>query len=319
VQEQLAAIVYPVLTLPSDITSEIFLQYSDDYPTATCSPLLLARVALATHGIWARFAYEGRHPVSGRLAMWLSRAGKLPLHIQTPLPAANRPECVRIRKLLGAYAAQWETLDLVSDRPIFFPLQIQGPLPYLRTLTLSSNPSNYGVNTIPTIHDAPQLRHVKLLSIHLAKCQGALPWSQLTSLELAEIAFAQCLDILSQTQNLEILHFHLMSADPVPITRHIFPRLHSLTIGYDDSYSIIPHLILPALRQLHLFWPAEDCASAIEHLIKRSSCSPSTFILFAKYKPEVDLDFTTNSLSVIPTIKKLELVASAFKTASSSI
>ncbi|KAJ7615455.1 hypothetical protein FB45DRAFT_1035443 [Roridomyces roridus] len=326
-QEQLAAIVYPVLTLPNDITSEIFLQYSDDYPTDSCSPLLLARVcsswrqvALSTHGIWAHFGCGPRYcsapesgirffvPISGRLAIWLPRAGTLPLHIRIKLPDAEHPECARILKILGAYAAQWGTLDIMSDGPIVFPLQIKGPLPCLRRINLMLHPSSDGVTTIPTIHDAPHLGQVELSAIDLASHNFVLPWSQLTRLELDEMALAQCLDILAQTQSLEFLHFQLMDVDPdEPITSppHVLPRVHSLSLGYDDSYSIVSHLTLPALRQLRQFSPTQSSAAAIEGLISRSSCSPTTLIMW-EYDEE-DVDGTNAWLAVMPTIQKLEL------------
>ncbi|KAJ7644545.1 hypothetical protein FB45DRAFT_1053280 [Roridomyces roridus] len=58
VARELAALVYPVLTLPNDVVSEIFIQYVHGVPKT--SPLgLLWRswreVALATCRLWTRF------------------------------------------------------------------------------------------------------------------------------------------------------------------------------------------------------------------------------------------------------------------------
>ncbi|KAJ7603561.1 hypothetical protein FB45DRAFT_1071326 [Roridomyces roridus] len=335
VQEQLAAIVYPILTLPNDITSEIFLQYSDDYPTTSCSPLILARVcsswrqvALSTHGIWAHFACGRRFscspayahhrdpfvPLSGRLAFWISRAGKLPLHIRIKLPGAELPECTKILEILGAYAEQWGSLEIISDGPILFPLQIQGPLPCLTDLKLWTHSPFYGATMFPTLHDASLLRQVHLWNIDLNNYETVLPWSQITTLHLDSIDLAQALDILSQTENLETLVSHLDVDPDEPITSppHILARLHTLTVGFADSCTIFPHITLPVLRKLQLSSPTEDSALEIESLIGRSSCSPTTLIL-AECKDTSATTACLSVISVIPTIQKLEVAACAFK------
>ncbi|KAJ7615335.1 hypothetical protein FB45DRAFT_758014 [Roridomyces roridus] len=90
VREELAAVVYPILTLLNEITSEIFLHFARDCEHALRAPVLLSsicshwrRVALSTPSLWTRFEAasleENGTQMSVFLELWLSRAGGLPL------------------------------------------------------------------------------------------------------------------------------------------------------------------------------------------------------------------------------------------------
>ncbi|KAJ7500974.1 hypothetical protein B0H11DRAFT_752822, partial [Mycena galericulata] len=91
----LASVVYPVLTLPPEITSHIFLKclpfHGRVQPSATKAPLVLARVcrqwrdvALATPRLWSSidFNAEDDSPDNGKIPLfrtWLSRAKRSPI------------------------------------------------------------------------------------------------------------------------------------------------------------------------------------------------------------------------------------------------
>ncbi|KAJ7489447.1 hypothetical protein FB451DRAFT_1023911 [Mycena latifolia] len=91
-QRQLDSIVYPVLTLPPEITSEIFLHclptsYTDrewNSVESSEAPMLLSHVcrrwrevAISTHALWA--AIEFNAPSPELFTTWLERAGGYPL------------------------------------------------------------------------------------------------------------------------------------------------------------------------------------------------------------------------------------------------
>ena len=64
VSKDLEAIVYPVLTLPTEITSEIFIRYVDDHPQHTPHRLMPAcrqwrEVAISTCRLWTRLHGSG--------------------------------------------------------------------------------------------------------------------------------------------------------------------------------------------------------------------------------------------------------------------
>lgn len=131
----LVSIVYPVLTLPNEITSEIFLQYVEEHPHH--SPIRLASVcrlwravALSTCRLWTQLSSGDMitcHPehdpeydtdnhahVANLLQCWLPRAGGLPLDLQIKLPASPSRVSNAILRAPCQYSSQWRTLHLIS-------------------------------------------------------------------------------------------------------------------------------------------------------------------------------------------------------------
>ncbi|KAJ7187195.1 hypothetical protein C8R46DRAFT_879945, partial [Mycena filopes] len=99
-EERLDDIVYPVLTLPNEITSTIFVaclpifvaclpSHGRVRPSPQTAPLLLAQVcghwrevALATTELWSSFDLASAYPGSFRLLeSWISRAKRSPLSL----------------------------------------------------------------------------------------------------------------------------------------------------------------------------------------------------------------------------------------------
>ncbi|KAJ7644550.1 hypothetical protein FB45DRAFT_297627 [Roridomyces roridus] len=96
VARDLGALVYPVLTLPNDVVSEIFIQYVNGLPKG--SPLCLLwvcrswrEVALSTCRLWTRFwrfdSKSNQHLVDA-LTLRLAQSGSLPLDLGASLPPA---------------------------------------------------------------------------------------------------------------------------------------------------------------------------------------------------------------------------------------
>ncbi|KAJ7615456.1 hypothetical protein FB45DRAFT_1064375 [Roridomyces roridus] len=297
VQDELAAIVYPILTLPDDVTSGIFLQYADDYPTQICSPMVLAsictqwrEVALATNGLWTRFSAGHFYVRSSQklvhfpdlLRMWLSRSGALPLDLRIPLPSSTStiPSREAIVRLLFEYSSQWGSMQLSSPESIELPRDIEGgSFPSLTHLSLYSH---HAVAPIPSFLDAPRLRIVKLAGLtlvdHWRDSLPSLPWGQLTNLEMQIADLGECLDILEHTQMLEVLGFTLnVDLEQVPPRGIILHHVHTLVLCGQPSHGIIPHLTLPALRRLGIEMVTSEYTPAIESLIERSGC-PLTMV-----------------------------------------
>ncbi|KAJ7486614.1 hypothetical protein FB451DRAFT_1126863 [Mycena latifolia] len=102
-RQSLASIVYPILTLPFELTSEIFLHCLPNTPiepSPTTAPLLLTRVckqwrdiALAEGRLWASLQIDGGHSGDDALRAikdWVHRAGSFP---QSHGLAVAWPEC----------------------------------------------------------------------------------------------------------------------------------------------------------------------------------------------------------------------------------
>ncbi|KAJ7149231.1 hypothetical protein C8R43DRAFT_1007523 [Mycena crocata] len=172
-KEHLDSIIYPILTIPNEITSEIFLHCLPGNgrvrPSKRVPPLSLIRVcrhfrhiALTTPALWSsicidlrcsrpyerRFTQGWSHMVNkftldsgvGNLVdRWLSRAGGCPLSI------TFRSDIFRttshILSVLAKFSSQWERLELeVSPKDLASLQQSCGVFPMLRQSQRWSTP-----------------------------------------------------------------------------------------------------------------------------------------------------------------------------------
>ncbi|KAJ7879305.1 hypothetical protein B0H14DRAFT_2341527, partial [Mycena olivaceomarginata] len=98
IQQSLHLIVYPILTIPVELTSEIFLHclpVDPAQPNARLAPLLLGRIcrmwrniAYANPMLWASLELTvwGRNALKFRVEDWLRRTGGAPLSLSLVLP-----------------------------------------------------------------------------------------------------------------------------------------------------------------------------------------------------------------------------------------
>ncbi|KAF7338958.1 C3H1-type domain-containing protein [Mycena venus] len=310
----LAAIVYPVLTLPNEITAEIFIQ-------------LWRAVALSTCRLWTHFSPFTRYMCSPSydsdtcrhlvdlLMCWLPRAGGLNLHICIKLPTSPSPESDRTLRILGQYSSQLKTLDLASNGPISFPADIRGPFPYLTSIALLAHPSSFGPTTMPILLDAPRLREVRLDAIDLVDWRTSVPWIQLTSLDLLFHDVLECLEILTYTPNLEVLVFRTDEGpeDPIFSPPPSLPRLHTLNLGPDGSNDLLPHLTLPALDNLRLDSVTNESVEAVTALITRSGCSPTT-LLVSFYNSE-EAECMHDLILCVPSVRNIHMLCAGVTSA----
>ncbi|KAJ7135183.1 hypothetical protein C8R43DRAFT_1021310 [Mycena crocata] len=274
---------YPVLTLPSEIVSEIFIHFLPVYPmcpppTGLSSPTLLTHIcsvwreiALGTLALWRAFSWNFNNRGTDDekmelLKLWLARSGSCPLSIEAEdyLPPGT---------LLDTLLPHRERLEYAKLRPSHFdPRIVHGGMTSLRRLHMrleveESLPVNFtGV---------PQLRSVSFEY----RTEGTiimLPWAQLTSLALHNVFPQECTPILQQAVNL--MHCELaVEAGPGAFAAEPtveLLRLESLVLMGDvDSYCL-DTFILPALRSFHVSGEelAPDPIAAITSLISKSGC-----------------------------------------------
>ncbi|KAJ7356453.1 hypothetical protein DFH08DRAFT_802499 [Mycena albidolilacea] len=235
--ERLSAYTYPILTLPNEITSEIFIHFLPNYPswpplTGPDSPTLLAQICRE----WRDIALE---------TPALSRCSPLSLELN-----GHAIDPLRVTELVSAlvsHRSRWERL-IVYNFSLSHLLAMDGPMPLLRTLELYTDDPNIEVSFL----EAPLLRTVVLWDTSSETV--ALPWAQLTSLTLSHVSPEYCAPILRQTSNLVhcALEFceYPEAVDFLDVT---LPYLHSLTLdGRGARGEYLEMLIVPALRNLQI-------------------------------------------------------------------
>ncbi|KAJ6487805.1 hypothetical protein C8R45DRAFT_930036 [Mycena sanguinolenta] len=287
-QERLDSYAYPVLTLPNEITSEIFLKSIPEYPsppplTGLLSPTTLTHVchrwreiALSIHALWRGILvpayFRNKAYLLSILESWLSRSGCLPLSVlMEDMLDVLAEECVAF---LVLHRARWEyvTLTVLNESIVH---SIQGAMPLLRQFEIRSN----GYQPPPSLIrfcEIPRLRSATVWELQ-RPIDVFLPWSQLTSLTL--IYVDEWAAILKQTINL--VHCHLFPREEedliVPDIR--LPVLESLVLSPfvvpdEPPTNLLAALITPALRTLDVpeTFLRPDPIATLTSFISKSGC-----------------------------------------------
>ncbi|KAF7331008.1 F-box domain-containing protein [Mycena venus] len=230
--ETLQSLIYPVLSLPFDVTSEIFINCLSDIQEAEPpvfdfslqklpTPLVLSQicrswrdVALKTPKIWACFRIcvedwpEDRTPRLRRLAEWVERAGASPLsfilhrHARFAYSRSTSSDEVAILLPILALSMQWKHVDLrLSYQDLItteqFPSDLHGRLPALEKLqirTADSGRRDSGTTMVTAFELAPNLRTVVLEQLRPVLI--LLPWIQLTHFTGERVKAMDCVYVL---------------------------------------------------------------------------------------------------------------------------
>ncbi|KAJ7342618.1 hypothetical protein DFH08DRAFT_747973 [Mycena albidolilacea] len=279
VQKKLQSLKYPVLSLPFDVTSEIFghclpdLRDPESMLNFSCerlpTPLLLSQVcrawrsvAFETPKIWATFHVSvdewslNSALASKRFACWIERAGpallsftlgKHPNHSSTPTSSA-------ILLPIVAHSGQWRNVslslpykDLISEH---FEFGVHGRLPALETLQIQG--MSAPLTPVDAFEEAPKLRAVVLKRIPPTLI--LLPWRQLTQFRGERLDAMECLHVLRWAVSLVECTFarvdeHMGESTLLP------PHLPLTVLHLRGSFvcsDILAYLTLPSLRELHL-------------------------------------------------------------------
>ncbi|KAJ7113022.1 hypothetical protein C8R44DRAFT_234856 [Mycena epipterygia] len=299
IQQRLDSYTYPVLTLPNEIVSEIFIHVLPVYPLCPpmegpLSPHALTRIcrkwreiALATPALWRavsicltmrdEVACERRLHI---LHSWLNRTS-CPIAIE--IIASSEPTVRNfISQVFAAivpHRARWEYLKLetisLSDLRA-----IEGPMPLLRALQVSLYDS--AISPAAVFRQAPRLLAFTEMRgyYNVTYPPDFLPWSQLTSVTLMHVMPDECAPILTQTVNL--VHCQLaMDYGDLPIHQSDMELacLESLVLAKCRKRHVpLTHylntFIVPALRRLQV--PDEflgrSSVDTLKSFISRSGC-----------------------------------------------
>ncbi|KAJ7276624.1 hypothetical protein C8J57DRAFT_193826 [Mycena rebaudengoi] len=287
-QAELDSIVYPVLTIPSEITSHIFSESipadSNASPSRHIAPLLLTQIcrlwraiALATPSLWQSIRLaevrEQHNNGSGELLeMWLKNSSTLPLSLSFAVRDSGRAQSlidaslVHHHRLLEISVTSEGNLE-ASDKA----------LPILRKVTFY----HWGraVSRAVNIGDAPMLQEAHLRFTNpITDIDIQIPWAQLTRLTLETFDFpavclpmlSQCSELLSHLTHNSILHDEVLQ-NTFSLPHITLEHLDSLSAAFIGP-SLVPHLTLPRLRQLSLSRKINSAIEPIRALLSRSSC-----------------------------------------------
>ncbi|KAK7038248.1 hypothetical protein R3P38DRAFT_2905248 [Favolaschia claudopus] len=275
VVDALASFVYPVLTLPSEITAEIFKHCVGPVGLgmgAGNAPLVLSsvckdwrRIALDLASIWSDIwlASSSAPNMPSILKSWLPRTGTHPIDV-TGLDTRHES----INELVP-YCEQWRSISCWLELPITGSLNdIRGRIPQLRSLDISygGGPVESFANSIPLtmFSDAPNLRELSMTDqlppsspdmLHLFD----LPWEGLTHLSSRVQGLDKVLQLLTRTPNLQSLSISPSSMHPAivlppPIT---LPRLRMLEICHKGAM-VCDAIVAPSLKSLQITTPSEE-------------------------------------------------------------
>ncbi|KAK7023246.1 hypothetical protein R3P38DRAFT_2958499 [Favolaschia claudopus] len=301
VHKRLQSYKYPVLSLPNEIVSEIFLHTIPDYPNrppivGNFSPFRLTHVcrkwreiAIATRRLWRaiKLINEDDMPVdeNGSLAaVWLDWSGFLPLSIH----AGHAGDWETSFSVLLPHHARWEYVNLYLDGSCDNMNEVSFPL--LRSLRLSTDGEERFAPFI-NIREAPLLHRVSLN--HVGPDMLDLPWEQLTSLSVKGTCAYEWIPILRETSQLvhcEFSFWHSDFDDTDIIEEFLLPRLETLEIYYlsDSAQQFIPNLVAPALRRLSLPEDllGDDPLESLRSLVTRPNCKIEDLRIAYAGRPE---------------------------------
>ncbi|KAF7297652.1 F-box domain-containing protein [Mycena kentingensis (nom. inval.)] len=222
--KQLRAVVYPILTVPSELILAVFDYVVDDSDVQMLSvPLCLARLSsvctawrslvLNSPLLWAKistlyvprnddFATNILHMTEAHLA----RSGTLPLTVDISYHGSLLP-------MLLPHASRWRSFECGLTDEIAEQLSnvAPRPLPELQLLKLAGD-AQPPQTAVALFRDAPNLRHVELVNLPVAAV--ALPWAQLRELTLTFGATSEYRNVLRLTPRLETLHVVHEIIDP---------------------------------------------------------------------------------------------------------
>ncbi|KAJ7122342.1 hypothetical protein C8R44DRAFT_876636 [Mycena epipterygia] len=309
--ECLDSIIYPVLTLPPEITSEIFHHCIRNFARG---PLRVASVykawravALTTPALWSQFwaptSLKADRNLPNLLQCWLPRARSLPLTLKYIRLGQFSHDA--ILAILARHSSQWKSLDLNAHfQPIIFPVDsIRAPLSSLKNLKINVHrwPAD-SPTCITAFLDAPQLRDVHLAKLSLS--QISLPWIQLSHLDLCGQSLAQILEILQQTLNLEGLNVYVdhWVSQSVTLSPCSMLHLHSLKISHDPQLKFLAYLTLPVLERFESTQMWASGGASVQSVVERSGCSLRVLHLV---QPEFSAAY--DCISNLPSLTKVTI------------
>ncbi|KAJ7607563.1 hypothetical protein FB45DRAFT_947919 [Roridomyces roridus] len=336
------AIACPVLTLPVEITIEIFTRCIPEDRSSEPRgqarspmdepPILLTRVcriwrdiALATPSLWSRIHLEVPATRSGYLDpwwvnlldTWLTRAQNRPLSVLVSNLNHHDPDGC-LAAVLASHSRRWQEATLELPFHQFHDLDSIGYLGSLQTLSLQAYNTPRDVpQQITAFHESPLLSRVSLGSgiryFHLS-----LPWGQLSSLEFALAKVRECVECLHHTPRLASAVFQIEEdvLDAATAFLSAVPplmQLRSISISGFGATNLLSYINAPALDAFDFSssLTAQEL-SAIRIFFERSGCELRRLKLH--YISDLLTMNVVTLLTALPFLESLDLGATEART-----
>ncbi|KAJ7181572.1 hypothetical protein C8R43DRAFT_1229410 [Mycena crocata] len=218
IQRQLDQVVYPVLTLPHEITSEIFIQclpsstFDDGDteirgrprhggPSLPATPHLWDHLHLAFNEVPP--SVRGRDELEDFVDSWFGRAGSCPLSF-TVVDIVKGFGISRLPAALGRYAPRLQSVVLELIREQVYTISDIGPFPLLEKLSLTLRDDDADDDSglyMDVFCDAPRLKKVHFGEDTLPTWLR-LPYEQLSEVTCGAVSGDELKHILCHAPNL---------------------------------------------------------------------------------------------------------------------
>ncbi|KAJ7506664.1 hypothetical protein B0H11DRAFT_2322999 [Mycena galericulata] len=316
IQLELDRVVYPVLTLPPEITSDIFCQclplrewnstYSFDTHEA---PLLLLQVcatwrsiAISTPRLWAHLHLYIRKPpirkgIEAVVDEWFSRAGSSPLSFSLD-DAEDGFGPDTVGALVRRHASRLQSVALRLTKHHFIKLEGTGPFSLLEKLRISLpyRKARTGPALRSTIFcDAPRLKQLTLTGS--ASPSGFhLSYLHLSKFTCFALTTDEFFDLMRDAPLLEDCTCAVTPHnETVTIRTQVVTHERLQTLRFSESSTEVLRLLcLPALENLHFTYV--DTGSDGDHLPFLAACSAS----LRKFYIETSCDVGVEWFSSLP-------------------
>ncbi|KAJ7268909.1 hypothetical protein C8J57DRAFT_1131118, partial [Mycena rebaudengoi] len=296
---------YPILSIPTEITSIIFGHFLPDYPTRPqlTGPVSLAilgqicqkwrDIALNSPRLWRTMQLQlGATSFSNALLhllqTWLGRSGNLPLSICLEYGSAKYPHAEAsllphfVRAILS-HSKRWEYIRLALPDAVFtFIGDSANDFPLLRHFDLQSPRTGLWAGPHTPFRNAPNLTSARLGGY--PSTSVTLPWAQLTIIHVSGYDPLAVQDILREATFLvEFKAIHMRSFDE--IGNDLPPLMYLKTLSFVDDFSrpdryrnaqelVFDALTAPALQSLTASERqlGDNAISTIASFLSRSHC-----------------------------------------------
>ncbi|KAK7054163.1 hypothetical protein R3P38DRAFT_1485049 [Favolaschia claudopus] len=292
-QELNETATFDVLTLPVEVTTEIFMwfqrigfvphiPYSLFSSAADIVPLVCRtwrNIALATPMLWSALGvhfdvaielmWESR--LERYIDGWLGHAKECPLSLQFSSNAEDTFVSSRLREVIQRWAPQIRSLRLfLTNRDIRLLGLDSTNFPILETVDLFYVPAEFDVDLGPVnlFPNAPLLHDLRM-SVE-GTTIGMLPWSQLTKFD----GSLSDLELFVLAPSLTEVVCKFVPDDDASFSPKEHQNLKRLTISESGSgvnTDMLQYLTLPALHMLDIVRTTEATYAALAPFLKRSS------------------------------------------------
>lgn len=289
IQLRLDAVVYPVLTIPPEVTSEIFLHClpSRPEPDPSFAPMLLTHIchewsviASSTPGLWTSLdlvACKGDSPfaLADVADKWFSRSASCPLTLRVHDHYGPSSSVQAFFPFFARYSNRLKELDLCCPQST---LARTGELdfPILEKLSLKPYVDTSIAAEVVSFSRIPQLRSVKIDKIYYSHLDVDLPWEQQTDVCVGSLPLHECALLLRRATNLVRFRCSdILTAGSVPSRLPPNQQLRSLVLEHGTE-SFLPLLTLPALQHLGIcpeVYDEDFPVATVLSFLSRSSCS----------------------------------------------